>query len=151
LKLLVAGAGIVLGQAVLYGPSLMGQKVLLPLDILAQSGVYIPPTPETAKIVPHDTLCATWSINLNRSGNLRFQKFTRAVSPCGRHFNTGVFLRVAKILAVLLLECCTRSPGILAWVQLFAALVAGTGIVFLLPAIVNGGFWPATVCAGVIL
>ena len=54
LKLLVVGAGIVLGQAILYGPSLIGKKILLPLDILAQPGVYMPPTPETAKIVPHN-------------------------------------------------------------------------------------------------
>jgi hypothetical protein len=53
LKLLIVGAGIVLGQAILYGPSLIGEKVLLPLDLLARPGFYIPPTPETAKIVPY--------------------------------------------------------------------------------------------------
>ena len=29
-------AGIIFGQAVLYGPSLIGKKILLPLDLLAQ-------------------------------------------------------------------------------------------------------------------
>jgi len=46
LKLLVVGAGIVLGQAILYGPSLIGEKILLPLDLLTLPGYYIPSTAE---------------------------------------------------------------------------------------------------------
>ena len=42
--------GILLGQAVLYGESLCGWKIFLPLDVLAQPGVYLPRTPETAKV-----------------------------------------------------------------------------------------------------
>ena len=34
-ELMVVLAGIVLGQFILYAPSLIGRKVLLPLDILA--------------------------------------------------------------------------------------------------------------------
>ena len=34
-RLMIVLAGIVLGQAILYGPSLAGRKILLPLDILA--------------------------------------------------------------------------------------------------------------------
>ena len=56
LKLLIVIAGIVLGQVILYGPSLIGEKVLLPLDILTQPGFYIPQTPETVKIAPHDKI-----------------------------------------------------------------------------------------------
>ena len=50
LRILLLVAGITLGQVILYGPSLAGHKVLLPLDILAQQNVYIPRTPEIAKI-----------------------------------------------------------------------------------------------------
>jgi hypothetical protein len=53
--LLIVLAGIVLGQVVLYGPSLAGRKILLPLDILAEEGVYLPRTPEVSKIVPQNT------------------------------------------------------------------------------------------------
>src|SRR4051812_9424247 len=35
-------AGIVFGQVVLYGPCLVGEKILLPLDILASPGIYLP-------------------------------------------------------------------------------------------------------------
>ena len=37
-KLLIILAGIVFGQAILYGPSLMGEKILLPLDLLDPAG-----------------------------------------------------------------------------------------------------------------
>src|ERR1039458_5593707 len=54
-RLVILLAGIVLGQVVLYGPSLAGRKILLPVDILAEPGKYLPRTPEVAKIVPQNT------------------------------------------------------------------------------------------------
>ena len=148
LKLLVAGAGIVLGQAVLYGPSLMGQKVLLPLDILAQSGVYIPPTPETAKIVPHDTLLCDLVYQFEPERQFAVSEIHQGRFPLWAPFQYGGVPFVwPKFSPFLLLECCTRSPGILAWVQLFAALVAGTGMYFFCRQSLTVGFWPATVCA----
>src|SRR4051794_20374580 len=50
LRILFLVVGIILGEVILYGPSLVGHKILLPLDILAQQNVYIPRTPEIAKI-----------------------------------------------------------------------------------------------------
>src|SRR5258708_5219413 len=55
-RLLVVAAGILMGQVVLYGPTLTGSKILLPLDLLAQPDFYLPRTPEVASIVPHDTV-----------------------------------------------------------------------------------------------
>ena len=52
-RLVLLLAGIVLGQAVLYGACLCGWKVFLPLDVLAQPFVYLPQTPEFAKLVPN--------------------------------------------------------------------------------------------------
>src|SRR2546421_5532263 len=49
-RVLIVLAGIVLGQVIVYGPSLAGRKILLPLDILAQPVAYIPMTPEIASI-----------------------------------------------------------------------------------------------------
>ena len=46
--------GIVLGQALIFGPSLVGRKILLPLDVLAGPGIYIPRTPEIEKIEQRD-------------------------------------------------------------------------------------------------
>ena len=54
---------------------------------------------------------------------------------------------MAETFAVFSPGCCTRSPVILAWVQLFAALVAGTGMFCFCRKALRVGFWPATVCA----
>src|SRR5689334_10715517 len=54
IRLTLVLAGIILGQFILYGPSLVGRKVLLPLDILAQQNVYIPRTPEIGRIEAQD-------------------------------------------------------------------------------------------------
>jgi hypothetical protein len=52
-----------------------------------------------------------------------------------------------KYSLFLLLECLAKSPVIIAWVQLFAALVAGMGMYFFGRRVLLVGFWPATVCA----
>src|SRR5262249_43556637 len=49
-RLLIVLAGVFIGQFILYGPSLVGQKVLLPLDILTGEGAYTPRTEETAQV-----------------------------------------------------------------------------------------------------
>src|SRR6266568_3290215 len=51
---LIVLAGIVAGQACLYGPCLTGNKILLPLDTLARHGIYIPRTPEITSIQEQD-------------------------------------------------------------------------------------------------
>src|SRR6267142_1707517 len=57
-RLVLVLVGIMAGQAILYGPSLVGEKILLPLDILALPRVYLPRTPEVEKIIPHDAVLA---------------------------------------------------------------------------------------------
>jgi hypothetical protein len=41
-RVVLVVAGIIVPQFLLYGPSLMGRKVLLPLEILARPGTYLP-------------------------------------------------------------------------------------------------------------
>src|SRR5271157_1602470 len=53
-RLLVVLAGILLGQTILYGPSLAGRKILLPLDILTQPVMYLPVTPGQPLTQPLD-------------------------------------------------------------------------------------------------
>ena len=49
-------AGLVLCQAVLYGESLLGQKILLPLDVLAERGYYLPAGSDLAGVQPHNIM-----------------------------------------------------------------------------------------------
>ena len=148
LKLLVVGAGIVLGQAVLYGPSLIGEKVLLPLDILTQPGCYIPPAPETAKIVPHNIILSDPVTEFEPARLFAISEIHQGRFPFWAPYQYGGVPFVwPKYSFFILLECCTKSPVILAWVQLLAALVAGSGMYFFCRRVLMVSFWPATVCA----
>ena len=148
LKFLVVAAGIVLGQAVLYGPSLIGQKILLPLDILAQPGIYIPQTPETAKRAPQNGELSDLIYQFEPARQFAISEIHQGRFPLWAPYHYGGVPFVwPKYSLFLLLECCTKSPVILAWGQLFAALVAGIGMYFFCRQSLRVSFWPATVCA----
>ena len=50
----VVAIGIAAGQLLLFGPSLTGEKILLPQDILAWPGIYLPATPEAPGVSVHN-------------------------------------------------------------------------------------------------
>lgn len=148
IRFLIVIVGIVFGQAVLYGPSLIGQKILLPLDLLALPGAYIPLTPDTAKIAPHDTVLTDLVFQLEPARRFAVSEIHQGSFPTWAPYQYGgVPFIWPKYSVFLLLECCARSPVILAWAQLVAALVGGTGMFFFCRKSLSVGFWPATVCA----
>ena len=141
-------AGIILGQAVLYGPSLIGNQILLPLDILAQAGVYIPQTPETAVLPPHNMTLSDLVYQFEPARQFAISEIHQGRFPWWAPYQYGgVPFIWPKFSPFLLLECLAKSPVILAWVQLLAALVAGVGMYFFCRKALPVGFWPATVCA----
>jgi len=147
-ELLIVGAGIIFGQAVLYGPSLIGEKVLLPLDVLTQPGIYIPQNPETVKIVPHDIIFNDLVTQFEPARQFAVSEIHQGRFPIWASYQYGGVPFVwPKYSLFLLLECCTRSPVILVWVQLFGALVGGAGMYFFCRKSLQVSFWPATVCA----
>ncbi|MGO8700150.1 MAG: YfhO family protein [Limisphaerales bacterium] len=147
-RLLIVFAGIIFGQAVLYGPSLIGEKILLPLDTLAQPSIYIPRTPETAKIVPHDKVLTDLVYQFEPARRFAVSEIHQGRFPLWApyHFG-GVPFIWPKYSLFYLLEYCTPSPVILAWAQLFAALVAGIGMYCFCRQSLSVSFWPAAVCA----
>ena len=141
-------AGIILGQAVLYGPSLIGKKILLPLDILAQSGVYIPQTAETPGAVLHDMIPSDLVYVSEPARRFAVSEIHQGHFPLWASYQYGGVPFVwPKFSPFLFLECLVKSPVILAWVQLLAALVAGVGMYFFCRRTLPVSFWPATVCA----
>jgi len=144
LRLFIVVVGIVLGQAILYGPSLIGKKVLLPLDI----NYFILPTPKTVKIVPHNIILANLITAFEPARQFAISEIHSGRLPLWAPYQYGGVPFVwPKYSLFLLLECCTRSPVILAWAQLFVALVAGTGMYFFCRRSLRVTFWPAAVCA----
>jgi hypothetical protein len=145
-RLLVVLGGIALGQIVLYGPSLAGRKVLLPLDILAQESIYLPQTPETAKIEPHNTSLADLIDVAEPVRRFAYSEFHAGRLPMWTPYNYAgaPFIR-PKFSPFFALQCCVESPVILAWTQMLAAAVAGLGAYAFCRRALNVGFWPAAI------
>jgi hypothetical protein len=139
-------AGIILGQVFLYGSCLIGQKVLLPLDILAKPNVYIPSSPTSSPGGDATLIDLVTQFEPER-------RFAVSELHSGRfplwdpyHYGGAPFVW-PKYSIFLLLECCTASPVILAWVQLLAAVIGGVGMYLFCRRSLEVGFWPAAVCA----
>lgn len=144
--------GIILGQVVLYGPSLAGQKILLPLDILTHPGTYIPQTPETAKIVPHDMILSDLVFQLEPARRFAISEIHQGRFPLWAPYEYGAVPFIwPKYSPFMLLACCTQSPVILAWVQLVAALVGGIGMFCFCRKSLHVGFCRRRSVPGVIL
>ena len=139
-------AGIVLGQAFLFGPSLAGLTIRLPLAYLATPRIYLPDTAETRAIVPTnpnlsdevlsfepDRIFATAEV---RGGRL---PLWNPNSFAGAPFTTWAVYSPFNVLSYLF-----PSPVTLAWIQLLKALVAGLGAYVFFRRILGVGFWPAT-------
>jgi hypothetical protein len=142
-------AGVVLIQAILYGPSLVGSKILLPLEILALPGVYLPATPATAALgfdqhIYSDQILA---YEMNR-------RFATAELRDGRipmwnpHGYAGApFATFFKFSPFVWPYYLTGSPRSLAWSQLLIALVASLGAYAFFRITLRLPFWPSALIA----
>lgn len=140
--------GIVLGQAVLYGPSLVGLKILLPLDILAVPGVYLPKTPETERaeiknVELSDLLCLSEPARRFAASEIK----TGRLPSWAPYQFAGAPVISPRFSPFFALECCTECPVILAWAQMLMAIVAGLGAYAFCRRMLAVGFWPATIAA----
>ena len=144
----VVALGICLFQAILYGPSLVGVKILLPVDILAAPRVYIPGEPGEDAALPHNPLRSDlvffyeperqFALSELHAGRLPFWTPHRfAGAPCFRWS-----LSPPRFLGYLI-----ASPVVLAWSQLLVALIAGTGAYLFFRRVLRVGFWPGAITA----
>lgn len=139
-------AGIIVWQAVLYGPSLIGQKILLPLDILSSQNIYLPQTPEVTRIQPHNLILSDLVFLFEPERRFAVSELHAGRLPMWApyHFAGAPFIW-PKFSPLLVLQCCSASPVIVAWAQLFAAIVAGTGMYLFCRRVLGLSFWPATI------
>jgi len=140
--------GILIGQGILYGPSLIGKKILLPLDLLAVPGSYLPNTDQYKDIVPHNVTLSDLILGLEsaregvnnelRAGRIPlWSPYIFAGAPAFR-----VGLSPPWLLAYLI-----ASPVVLAWTQLFLALIAGLGMFYFCRRILGLDPWPSVIAA----
>jgi hypothetical protein len=140
--------GIIAGQVILYGPSLVGNKILLPLDLLARPGVYIPREAHKLYPAPHDRV---------RSDLVYYyepeRRFAQAELAAGRlpFWNPYRFAGAPSyrwsFSPPVLLAYFVASPVVLAWVEVLIALVAGIGAYVFFRRVLGVSFWPATIVA----
>jgi hypothetical protein len=140
--------GVVLGQMLLYGPSLVGSKLLLPLDYLALPGVYLPPT-EGQGIVPHDFVLSDLAVLCEPSRQFAVSEIHAGRWPIWTpyQFAGSPFAGYPRYSPFGLLGCCVASPVILAWAQLLLAVSVGVGTYLFCRRVLDVGPWPAILAA----
>lgn len=143
-----AALGIFVGQAILYGPSLLGKKILLPLDLLAMPGVYLPLVEPYKNIEPHNVTQSDLILGIEPARQAFSSELRAGRAPLWSPFifaGTPAFrmgLSPAWIPSYLIL-----SPVVLAWTQLLVALIAGLGMYYYCRRILELGPWPSVIAA----
>jgi hypothetical protein len=146
--LLLVLAGTILCQAILYGPSLVGRKILLPLDNLAKARIYLPATPEYAGLE-----CRHYVLSDITSVFEPARRFAASERKAGRfpawnpYQFTGAPVIWPRFSPFLLLQSLVESPVVLAWSQMLASIVAALGAFVFFRRVFDVGFWPAAIAA----
>ncbi|MGA2617083.1 MAG: hypothetical protein ABSF26_05680 [Thermoguttaceae bacterium] len=140
--------GIVAGQAVLYGPSLTGRKVLLPLDILTLPYILIPRDAGLSPGMPHDFVLFDLVSTLEPGRCFAAGEIQAGRIPLWNPYQfAGAPFLFPKFSPIWLLGTAFSSPVVVAWMQMMVALIAGTGAYIFCRRVLQVSFWPATIVA----
>jgi hypothetical protein len=141
-------AGVVLTHFVLFAPSLLGFKILLPLDCLALPGAYLPRTPEYAHIKAGNIALSDQVFQFEFQRRFATTELRAGRFPlwdpyhyCGAPFVVP-FLSPFNIPYYLLPTYVT-----LAWTHVLVAAFAASGAYLFFRRVLGVGFWPAAVAA----
>ncbi len=124
--------GLLLPQAVLYGPSLVGAKILLPLDILQTPRVYLPLDPLKPAPIAHNLILSDGVFQNETNRRFAAEEIRAGRWPLWNPYNyCGAPFLAANNTAVLspfrVLDYIWPSPVAVAWGHLLQVLVAGVG------------------------
>jgi hypothetical protein len=129
---LVVVAGLVVIQFILFGSSLVGRKILLPLDILAFPHTYLSPSAEAAWGPPHDPILSDPVFQFELERRFAVSEIRSGRIPlwdpheyCGAPFLAANWSCVFSPFRVL--DYFWPGPWVIAWDQVLKALVAGIG------------------------
>ncbi|MFZ1936952.1 MAG: hypothetical protein WCB27_22645 [Thermoguttaceae bacterium] len=141
-------AGIVVEQFILIGPSLLGRKVLLPLDYLALPGVYLPTPPSGPQIVPHDKVYSDLVLIEGMSRKFMVSEFRAGRWPLwSPNFFCGSPFVYSAFSPFKISQYCSASPFAYAWPPFFLAIFTGLGMYFFCRRVLLIGPWPAVITA----
>jgi hypothetical protein len=147
-KLVIVLAGIVIGQGILYGPSLGGWRVLLPLDILTTPGCYTPESPEHSGRLPHNRQLSDLVLHYEPGRHYLGSELRSGRFPLWNpHEYAGAPDILPKFSPFVLLGALIASPKVLAWLEVLKAITGALGVYFFCLRVLQVGFWPATIAA----
>lgn len=139
---------IALGQAVLYAPSLLGSKFILPLGVLAQSPVYYPIEPNAEVVEVHDYGLTDLIFFMEPERQFAVSELRAGRLPLWTPYRFGgapcwpLGLSPPWWPAYLI-----ASPVILAWTQMLVAQIAGLGAYLFFRRVLKISYWPAMLVA----
>ena len=139
--------GIVLGQLILYGASFAGTKILLPLDVLTLPRVYIPSHPGQAAVRPHNEYTADPVLEDEPARLFRNAELRAGRLPIWNPYQYAGVPALSFLSPFAILGASVRSPRVLPWVSLFAALISGFGTYVFARRVLKVSLWPATITA----
>jgi len=144
-------AGVVLPQVVLFGPSLMGWKILLPLDLLTRPGVYLPQGPKEAAAPRGDVSLLDEVVYYEPARRFAAKEFRAGRLPLWTPYSYAgtPFAVWAKYSPYNALYYAFPSPRTLPWIQLVQSIVAAGGAYLFFRMVLSVGRWPALIGAWV--
>lgn len=144
-RLGVVALGLLLGQLALFAPSMVGRKILLPLDLLALPNTYLPASSVSAGNPTFTDLLFAYEMS---------RRFTAAEFRAGRiptwnpdSYTGAPFANFPKYSPFLWPYYVFNAPWALAWIQFLTALVAGMGAYAFFRIALRLSFWPSTLIA----
>lgn len=153
-KTKIARASILLGgliatQFVLYGPSLLGWKILLPLETLTYKRLYLPDTLEWEQVQSRHPAFSDEVLSIEFRRRFAASEVRAGRVPLWNPYNyCGAPFLAANNTAVFSPFSVPNYffPGTttIAWVQLLKALVSGVGAYLFFRVVLRVRYWPAT-------
>jgi hypothetical protein len=144
----VVVAGIIAGQALLYGPSLVGRKLLLPVHVLAMANTYLPPSPAYGPLPVGEYIFSDEVQVYEPMRHFVASEYAAGRVPlwnpwqfCGAPHPFPEFSLFDVLYYVF------PTPYILAWIQLVKALASGVGAYLVFRRVLGLRFWPAALAA----
>lgn len=138
-------AGWIVPHSLLYGSALAGSTVLIPLDLLALPGFYLPQTPEYAEVRPHNFVLSDLVLVAPFSRDFCAKEFRSGRIPLWApdNFAGAPFATWPKYSLFELPYYVFPSPATLAWMQLLQNVVCAWGAFAFARKVLQASFWPA--------
>jgi len=150
LRGLILLAGLMIPQWIMYGASLSGNKVLLPLDLLARPNQYLPPTEEYQAHLPvHNPILSDQVLSLEFSRRFCTSEIRKGRLPlwCPNYFLGAPITKWPKYSPFQWIYHAIPSPTTLAWMHVAKCLVAGLGAYWFFRRTLEVEYWPAALGA----